>query len=138
MVAYSFQKQFEKPIVDGLKPHTLRNERKRHARPGEEVQLYVGMRTKHCRLLGRATCKAITPIRIDFKRCAIRIGARGTIHGIQRLDAFAVTDGFADWAGMRAFWMKEHGKKKQADGSPAPPLVCWSGVIIEWAGFRPA
>lgn len=39
MVAYSFRKRFGPPILAGTKAQTIRADRKRHARPGEEVQL---------------------------------------------------------------------------------------------------
>lgn len=51
MVAYSFKRQFGPPILAGTKGGTIRNDRKRHARPGEELQLYHGMRTKSCTLI---------------------------------------------------------------------------------------
>ncbi len=47
MVAYSFKKRFAPPILfglthgplaEGMKRQTIRNDRKRHARPAEEIQ----------------------------------------------------------------------------------------------------
>lgn len=74
MVAYSFKAQFVEPIRAGLglptepqirpKRQTIRADRKRHARPGEELQLYRGMRTRQCFLIGRAACTEVTKIRI--------------------------------------------------------------------------
>lgn len=52
MVAYSFQKRFVEPIRSGRKRQTIRADRKRHARPGEVLQLYSGMRTNAI-----ATCR---------------------------------------------------------------------------------
>lgn len=136
MVAYSYKSRFEAPIRAGIKPQTMRNERKRHARPGEEIQHYYGMRTKHCRLIGRATCTAVTPVRIDFKRCNILVEGRVLISGIVGLDAFAVRDGFKDWADMRAFWAKEHSSKRKKGHPPPAPLTAWRGVLIEWKDFK--
>ncbi|MFO0729377.1 MAG: MT-A70 family methyltransferase [Nitrospiraceae bacterium] len=48
MVAYSFKSRFLPPIARGLKRQTIRAPRSRHARPGERLQLYAGMRTRHC------------------------------------------------------------------------------------------
>lgn len=135
MVAYSFKGQFEDPIRAGTKPQTMRNDRKRHARVGEEIQLYYGMRTKHCRLIGRATCSAVTPVRIDFKRCTVRIEGQPLIKGQMALDYFAVRDGFKDWAALRAFWVKEH-RENTKKGEPTRPLLAWSGVLIEWKDFK--
>ncbi|MFK5597639.1 hypothetical protein ACFZ8E_11600 [Methylobacterium sp. HMF5984] len=55
MVAYSFKARFAAPILAGTKAQTIpaeRTGRSRHARPGEQLQLFSGMRTKHCLRLG--------------------------------------------------------------------------------------
>ena len=74
MVAYSFQKRFVDHVQAGLEPgpwcpgmkrHTLRAPRVgrvAHARPEQPVQLYTGMRTRHCRLLGRAVARVQIPV----------------------------------------------------------------------------
>lgn len=138
MVAYSFKKRFIEPIRWGLglgldfgdtvpaapKRQTIRADRRRHARPGEEVQLYTGMRTRQCRLIGRARCTSIAGIRIHFDGdgCvsvddypAIRYGD---------LDAFAEADGFANWQEMKDFWRENHPKSLLLGG--------FKGVIIKW------
>ena len=48
MVAYSFKRRFREPILAGSKQQTIRADRKRHARRGEALQLYTGMRTTQC------------------------------------------------------------------------------------------
>jgi hypothetical protein len=49
MVAYSFAPQFVDAIRNGTKCQTIRPiGKRRHARPGEPVQLYTGMRTAKC------------------------------------------------------------------------------------------
>ena len=59
MVAYSFNSRFEVAIREGWKTQTIRAGRKRHARPGEMLQLFCGMRTAHCR-------KALLASGLDF------------------------------------------------------------------------
>ena len=49
MVAYSFQPGFAAEIIAGRKTQTIRNPRKRHAMPGEHLQLFTGMRTRYCK-----------------------------------------------------------------------------------------
>lgn len=51
MVAYSFHRMFAPDVEAMIKRQTVRAHRKRHARIGEPVQLYTGMRTKQCRKL---------------------------------------------------------------------------------------
>jgi hypothetical protein len=58
MVLYGFKKEFASLVESGAKPHTIRDLRKdnRHAKPGDKLQLYTGLRTKVCRKLMDAEC----------------------------------------------------------------------------------
>lgn len=103
MVAYSFKAQFAQPILDGTKGGTIRADRKRHARPGEELQLYTAMRTRQCRLIARKECLAVAPLVLDFLRSTIVVGHL-SIYDRKRLDEFARFDGFPDFGSMRRFW----------------------------------
>lgn len=128
MVAYSFNPRFVEPIRQGLKTQTIRaHGLRRHARPGELLQLYTGMRTVHCRLIIPATpCLDTMSIEIDFRGDQI---ARIKTDGLPclDLDAFAIRDGFSDAADMSAFWRDRHPKTLRSG---------FFGVVIEWA--RPA
>ncbi len=126
MVAYSFQKQFADPILAGRKRQTLRNDRKRHTRPGETLQLYTGMRTKHCRLIGLATCERVEAITFDFARNRA-VTNLGELSRWEELQRFAAGDGFGNWTELKAFWRKHH-----------PDIGdTWSGVQITWgSSFR--
>lgn len=128
MVAYSFKPQFVEPILAGSKGGTIRSVRRGsgdavragrgpggsvifaprpggHAFPGEELQLYTGMRTKHCQLIARTRCSDTQPITLDFRLNRISLGyfppiiLRGA-----NLDRFAEFDGFSNWAEMQKFW----------------------------------
>jgi hypothetical protein len=103
--------------------------RRRHAHPGETLQLYTGMRTKQCRKIGEARCVSVDPIRIDFKYRyhpswpAGRIEWGDPFHvcqGQENLNNFARQDGFLDWNEMLVFWGEEHG------------LGEFRGVMIRW------
>lgn len=125
MVAYSFKARFAEPIITGDKRQTIRAYRRRHARPGEELQLYTGMRTRQCRLIGHAICTDVQPVLIDV-RCGAVYFPRSTDHirDEAELNAFAVRDGFEDWEQMQAFWRKEH------EG-----VAAFEGVLISWHQF---
>jgi hypothetical protein len=127
MVAYSCQARFEKPIVDRVKGGTIRDVgKRRHVRPGEEIQLYVGMRTRACRLIARATCTDVTPIIVTITSYGIKPFVKiGIDYGesIPDLDAFAKGDGFRDWADLEDFWRKTH---REACLGP------WHGLWIRW------
>jgi hypothetical protein len=146
MVAYSFKRQFVRPIriglgllpaepeiIDGpmpqayeiVMPHpkrqTIRGERRRHARPGENLQLYCGMRTKGCFLIGNARCLSVYQIRLWVGLDYLALGSTG--QGIT--DEFAQADGFADAKAMHEFWRKNNSPGPLSGG-------WWRGVLIKW------
>lgn len=131
MVAYSFQREFIEPTWSGRKRHTIRAVgKRRHARPGDKVQHYVGMRTKQCRLFARSVCDVTLPIRLTFSRKPsedfVQIEGKPVISGAD-LDAFAQSDGFESWAAMRVFWKVKHGNSAWFDG-----------VIVYWKDMERA
>ena len=143
MVAYSFKKQFIEPIMAGLgveidapevqpKRQTIRAiGKRRHARPGEVIQLYTAMRTKQCRKLGEARCVSVGGVLLKWSEwpsfCTfnIRDGRRvGALVPIPDMEAFARADGFGDFAQMRKFWADEHGG------------ATFEGLLIKWEAVR--
>lgn len=149
MVAYSFQKIFAPQVEDLSKRQTIRADRKRHARPGEQLQLYTAMRTRHCRKLVTPdpVCTRIARIRLEIgDACPLKDGMPWVdaveIDGREltepEIDDFAVADGFSpariptskegqvwhDWVTARVlmacFWGTVHG------------LGGWQGVAIFW------
>lgn len=152
MVAYSFQKRFATPILDRTKLHTIRADRKRHARPGEEMQLYCGMRTKHCRLIARETCAAVLPIVLSIAAGVTRhdgfafvgegypflvhgdameaqfiglLGLDGQRFVAAHLETLARHDGFECWQAMRDFWIAAHGKPQHDEEVFVGKLIGW-------------
>ena len=121
MVAYSFKKRFVPLIEAGLKRQTIRGERKRHARRGEPLQLYFGMRTAHCRkIIDDPICEAVWPISLwvptKLEPCTIRFGGAG-----RYIDHdFAVRDGFESVEDFTRFWFDTHGPGT------------FHGVVIGW------
>ncbi|OWU77625.1 ASCH domain-containing protein [Marinibacterium profundimaris] len=104
MVAYNFQAQFAPDVESGRKRQTIRRDgKRRHARPGEAVQLYTGMRTKGCRQLGTGICTTST-------YCAIREdGITLGNHPKVNIAEFARADGFRDFDHMKQWFRETHG-----------------------------
>jgi len=126
VVAYSFKKRFEAPIVAGTKRQTIRAQgKKRHAWPLDLLQLYTGMRKKHCRLIGRATAFELRPIKIRIETCFVELEARRPLR-VDELDAFARADGFVDWPDMAAFWRRN---------APGEGAVAVTMALIMWRDF---
>jgi hypothetical protein len=147
MVAYSFAPEFREQVAELTKCQTVRANRKRHAFPGEAVQLYTAMRTKHCRKLVDTdpVCTTVRPIEIHISRLVDELVASIAINGrpLDRIEieAFATADGFDpdvfDWyrasrapsgaafpktarANMGLFWFVTHGEGR------------FEGVVITW------
>lgn len=142
MPAYSFKARFVAPICVGLgidilrvrglvipagveikpKRQTIRaHGKRRHARPGETVQLYRGMRTKQCFKIGDARCIDVSNVIIWVTADAIAIERSKLLLGAREMAEFAQQDGFAGPADMAAFWREEH-----------PGIEKFEGVLIKW------
>lgn len=130
MVAYSFKSQFAMPIINGTKLQTIRAQgKRRHARPGEPLQLYTGMRTKHCHKIIEPdpVCDtviaieiAVEPERITSIHLLTGLYVGGTFLGERAMEKFAKHDGFTDLADMHKFWLENHGAGH------------FKGVLITW------
>ena len=138
MTAYSFKRRFVDPIRAKTKTHTIRLPRRGanlrrpggHALPGEELQLYCGIRTAQCFLIGRATCSSSIRITIHLTyswvdlyetpgRAPRRLNCLDGSH--VELDPFARSDGFENWKDMWNFWAAVHSSDHFFDG-----------FLIEW------
>lgn len=132
MVALSFKGQFEAPIKAGTKRQTIRAGRKRPPRAGERLQLYCGMRTKHCRkIVPDPLCTEVCLVRIVVDPEHPELIADINVDGIPLLlprviERFAIADGFAASTGCTArramgnFWMRHHGPGE------------FIGLLIRW------
>lgn len=144
MVAYSFRKPFAPKIEDGSKHHTLRGPRRRHAREGETLQLYTGMRTKACRLVATKTCTQVCGVRLDFgwreapvvvfaiaELASLGLGRPadgpggapcrvGPMAPVVDVQAFARADGFPSFGAMARWWWTMHRTRR------------WNGFLVNW------
>jgi hypothetical protein len=141
MVAYSFKKLFSPQIEDGTKLQTVRGNRARHARPGEMLQLYEAMRTKHCRkIVPDCECVTVEPIEIRINtlldEVIASIAVSETVLHRDEIEEFSRADGFAPERvsmidnhvvcktarhGMGIFWLANH-----------PGLLKFEGQLIRW------
>lgn len=120
MVAYSFKPRFVESIRAGTKRQTIRADRKRHAHAGEELQLYTGMRTRQCQLIGHAPCLSVWPVTLILRETpGVVLEYFRETYG--DLDGFARADGFKDWGELAGFWATNH-----------PGVEIFDGVLIRW------
>lgn len=123
MVAYSFKKEFVPAISSGFKCQTIRGNRRRHALPGERMQLYCGMRTRHCfKIIPDPVCRDVRPV-------ILRVGPDATFDYVEidmcRIDPWDIDrlgklDGFDNGKQMAQFWFETYGVGE------------FTGVIIRW------
>ncbi|WP_027367387.1 hypothetical protein [Desulfocurvibacter africanus] len=110
MVAYSFKSRFSEAVESGRKRQTIRAlGKRRHARQGEAVQLYTGMRTRYCRKLVTPdpVCVSSLPIYMDQdmdgRLVVVLAGSR-----VDDLEGLAKADGFHDAVEFREFFERNH------------------------------
>jgi len=107
MVAYNFQTDFAPDILSGRKLSTIRpNGKRRHAVAGDELQLFVGMRTSSCRLLLRVPC--LWSQKISIHHIAV-IRESGATNSMWQLEELARIEGFASWPEMRDWFDRRYG-----------------------------
>ena len=107
MVAYNFQPEFIEPILSGRKTSTIRpNGKRRHARPGELVQLYTGMRTPDCVRLLEAPCLRAIPIEIHRSH-VVADGVRKDNPAYY--DTLARIEGFDSFGNLQAWFDRRFG-----------------------------
>lgn len=100
MVAYSFASPFRDQVATLTKRQTIRGDRRRHARPGEPVQLFAAMRTRACVKLVASDpiCTTVVPIEISTSVLIDELLAEVVINGMplhrDEIEAFAAADGF--------------------------------------------
>ena len=120
MPAYNFQKQFAPLVESGLKRQTIRAKgKRRHACPGEALQLYTGQRTPACRKLLNPDpiCTEAQDFVIDESDNIPRIYINGERQNDN--DLIARQDGFENYEQMLAWFSKTHG-------------LPFHGVLIKW------
>ena len=96
-VTYNFKPEWAHLVESGHKPHTIRRRRKNPTESGDTLRLYVGQRTKACRLLREATCAAVT--RLDIMETEGVLGV-ALDSGSLYYGAFFTLAHLADWDGF--------------------------------------
>ncbi|NSZ59546.1 ASCH domain-containing protein [Agrobacterium tumefaciens] len=147
MVAYGFKKFFSPQIESGHKRQTVRGNRDRHARPGERVQLYEGLRTQYCRkIIADPVCTHVVPIEIVVSDLINELIAGIVIDGVHlhrvEVEAFARRDGFAPELLGNSYPAKLYGRTaRETMGrfwiANHPGVSKFTGVLIRWQPEAP-
>jgi hypothetical protein len=121
MPALNFKARFAEMIERGEKRCTIRVPRRRAIRAGDTLYLYTGMRTKACRKLKTAICRAARPIRLSRAagREALRILVDGKILNLAEIKKLVRLDGHPTARDFLVFFEETHG-------------LPFAGQLIEW------
>ena len=131
MPALNFKKQFAAAVQSGKKRQTIRQPRKDgrpHAKVGDQITLYTGMRTKGCRKLGVATCTDVQSVKIgeaEFGTSFLDID--GQRLSINERCQFAQDDGFGPNPASALFGFNRFFRDHY--GFP------FEGVLIKWSAI---
>lgn len=124
MVAYNFMPKFADDVEHGFKTQTIRREAR--CKPGDDLQLYTGQRTKECRKLADAICTRVVPVKIcdtemflDGQR--VYAGSDTENEGLYTYDNdFARADGFDGYMEMADWFREKYGS------------LPFEGFVIYW------
>lgn len=151
MVAYGFRSFLVPPIKGEIKTHTLRLARKNphekrkhvggHALPGEELQLYTGMRTPNCTLIARADCVRTIRVTVEIVHSWVdlyetagkkprRLNCWNALP--DELGDFARADGFKDFPAFCEYW------RQHVARLPGTDLQLFDGWLVEWGKLKGA
>lgn len=118
MPAINFKKEFAPKVASGEKRQTIRSRRKNgNPAEGDKLYLYTGMRTKHCKKLGEATCLSVSEICITDDKDVMFLD--GELLTVEEERAMATADGFESVADFRGFFWEQYG-------------LPFYGLLIKW------
>ncbi len=129
MPAINFLMRYADAIESGAKVQTVRKPRRDgrpHAREGDPVSLYVGMRTKSCRKLREVVCTGRHAIDISE---AGMVFVDGALLDANALERFARADGFDSRSAFVRFFRETHGLPFHGSvirWNPGPPV--WAAI----------
>lgn len=120
--AYNFRERYAPLIESGAKLCTIRKRRKNGylPMPNDRLRLYVGMRTKGCRLLREVTVRDVVPVSIvinPFRKhdlTIVRVWISTHALTAEEILAFAKADGFVDVDDFAQFFYDTHGSALDA------------------------
>jgi hypothetical protein len=121
-----FKKQFEAPILEGTKIHTIRQDEKDRWHDGLKMHMATGTRTKHYKCFKEAVCTSTQRIFMSYD-WMLHISVDGRELYIPEKEKLAKADGFENLKAFEDYWYPELMKNKDQK---------FSGKIIHWTDIR--
>ncbi len=122
-----FKKQFEAPILQDTKIHTIREDLKDRWHTGMHMHMATGMRTKYYNCFKECDCISTQRIFMSYDwMLHVSIGLKCELYHEEK-ERLAMNDGFKDFKEFESWWYPVLAKRE---------LQCYSGKIIHWTPFR--
>jgi hypothetical protein len=124
----AFKKQFERPIQDGTKKHTLREDKNNRYTGGATLHLAIGVRTKMYRCLKKVLCTGTQEVLIlygsggycdVFVYQNVRVVVDGKELSYPKIVQLAMNDGFNNTDSFFRWFNKD-----------------FKGKIVHWTNLR--
>lgn len=116
MPAYNFKERFADDVEKGIKRQTIRPVRKNPTKPGDELYLYTGQRTKKCRKLLETFCKSVDKLSIFTNKVIINDKCMSSYE----ICELSKNDGFENVRDFFEFFKNQYG------------LPCRNMRLIRW------
>ena len=116
-----FKKQFVKPILSGIKRHSIREDVHNRWQPGRIIHFATGVRTKDYNQFKMGICQSVQQIEIKYNESLIdtKIIIEGKKITLDQKQKLAWNDGFQNLAAFLLWFNKD-----------------FKGKIIQWTNFR--
>ena len=110
--------QFKDLIKQGIKQHTIREDKNNRWKVGNSIQFLMGNpRNVHAKnkphQFGTGVCSRVETIRMDFampedwQEDVVYIGENIKLKTLDELNALAVNDGFENWSQMKHWFVNQ-------------------------------
>ena len=110
--------QFKDLIKQGIKQHTIREDKNNRWKVGNSIQFWMGNpRNVHAKnkphQFGTGVCSRVETIRMDFampedwQEDVVYIGENIKLKTLDELNALAVNDGFENWSQMKHWFVNQ-------------------------------
>lgn len=140
-----FKPRFVDPILIGTKVHTIRGKRKIEPKIGEQLHMYTGLRTKHCRLITKKETLVSTQkvwIKIVFRLkpfeiIELLIHVDGRALSLNEIEQFCKFDGFENSIDFVKYWVE--GCKKEINQKKLQNKLCQiveSNTLYHWTDLK--
>lgn len=129
-----FKPYLKKPIIDGVKIHTLREDEKNRWGRGCTIQMATGVRTEKYECFREEICTGVQGVEMELIKKSFDcyewvVKVDGRKLGEMEIAQLSINDGFKSSQELKMFFFPQDsfGRYKKTE---------WKGKIIHWTDYR--